>query len=113
MTDPEKPVFLTVVGGSVTTYSKHNPSFKVIDLDKATMLPINMYTYSIDLDEANTTGQPVWRKLHDYKETYTMTDLSPSSFKDLNLRVFAERALAKKVLANKHAQNKYASDKPN
>ena len=45
MTNPDKPVYVTTVGGSVTTYWYMNPSFKVIDLDAETMLPINMYTY--------------------------------------------------------------------
>jgi len=50
MTNPEKPVVVTTVGGSVTTYDFMNPSFMVLDLDAKTMLPINMHTYYIDVD---------------------------------------------------------------
>ena len=56
MSNPGKAVMLNSVGGSVTTYSGHNPSFMVIDFDQETMLPVNMYTYYMDLERANREG---------------------------------------------------------
>lgn len=100
MTNPEKPVVVTTVGGSVTTYDFQNPSFMVLDLDSQMMLPTNMHTYYIDVEEANKVGTPNWTELHDYLEAYEMEDLSPSSFKDLALRIFADRELAAYFRAN-------------
>ena len=62
MTNPEKPILVTSVGGSATTYNFNNPSFMVIDLDAKTLLPINMKTFYIDVEEANRDGQPTWRE---------------------------------------------------
>lgn len=108
MTNPEKPVVVTSVAGSVTTYDFMNPSFMVIDIDAKTMLPVNFHTYYIDIDEANTSGKPDWRELHDYRESYEMADLSPSSFKDLALRIFTDKDLATVFEHHKRRDNKNA-----
>lgn len=100
MTNPEKPVVMTTVGGSVTTYDYQNPSFKVIDIDAGMMLPTNMHTYYIDVDETNERGAPEWRELHDHIKDYQMSDLSPSSFRDLALRIFGNKDLANYFRAN-------------
>lgn len=88
MTNPSKPVVLHTVAASTTTYELHNPSFKVLELDRDTLLPVNMYSHALDLDEANATGTATWREIHDYKTTYQMADLRPSNFKDLAYRIF-------------------------
>ena len=106
MTNPEKPVVVTSVGGSVTTYDFMNPSFMVLDIDAKTMLPVNMHTYYIDVDEANEAGKPNWTELHDYKESYKMDDLRPSNFKDLATRIFTDKDLAKEFLYNERRHNK-------
>lgn len=113
MTNPEKPVVMTTVAGSVTTYDFNNPSFMVIDLDAKTMLPVNMHSYYIDVAEANATGKPEWRELHDYKTTYEMEDLRPSNFKDLATRIFEDKDLAMEFLKNENRQNKYKDYKLN
>ena len=56
MTNPEKPIMFTTVSGSATNMGFKNPSFMLIDLDAETMLPVNMHSYYMDLDEANETG---------------------------------------------------------
>ena len=113
MTNPEKPVLMTTVGGSMTTYNFNNPNFMVLDLDAATMVPTNMHTFYIDVKEANAMGAPDWRELHDYKESYSMPDLSPSSFKDLAVRIFTDKELATEFQANEHRRNPYASQEVN
>ena len=102
MTDSTKAVSVNSVGGSATTYGNMNPSFMVLDFDAEYMVPLNMHTYYIDVDEANESGSPDWKELHDYLETYSMADLSPSSFKDLNLRMFTDADLALTFTKNKH-----------
>ena len=111
MTNPEKPVMVTTVGGSVTTYDFQNPSFMVLDLDAEMMVPTNMHSYYIDVEEANESGSPDWTELHDYLDAYSMPDLSPSSFKDLALRIFAQKDLATLFKSNEHRQNKQANHK--
>ena len=109
MTNPEKPVVLTTVGGSTTTYDFMNPTFMVLDLDAKTMLPVNMYTYYIDVDKANAEGEPNWEMLHDYKESYKMDDLRPSNFKDLAVRIFTDKELATTYEHHKRRNNKNAT----
>ena len=108
MTNPEKPILLTSVGGSVTTYEFNNPSYMVIDFDAKTMLPINMKTWYIDVEEANRDGQPTWRELHDYTTTYALEDLSPSSMKDLAVRILTDKQLASEFMFNEKRQNIYS-----
>ena len=84
MTNPEKPVLTHAIGGSVTPLSGcksngkcgSNPMFMSLDIDASTLLPININSHYFDLNDANTTGTPVWQS-HDYLETYSMEDLSP------------------------------------
>ena len=77
------------------------------------MVPTNMHSYYIDVDEANEAGKPDWRELHDYRETYSMPDLSPSSFKDLALRMFTDKELATEYRINMHRNNKNADNSVN
>lgn len=105
MTNPEKPVMVTSVGGSVTTYDFNNPSFMVIDMDAQTLLPTNMATWYINVDEANKEGTPTWRQLHDYRESYELADLSPHAMKDLGVRILTNRELATEFLLNEKRQN--------
>jgi len=107
MTNPEKPVVVTSVGPSVTAYGSVNPSFMVVDIDAKTMLPVNMHTYYMDIEEANQAGKPEWKVLHDYKESYTMNDLRPSNFKDLAQRIFTDKDLATEFLKNESRLNKH------
>ena len=65
MSNPEKSILVNSIGGSVTTYEFRNPSFKVIDFDAETMLPVNMHTYYSDLSKVTTESGPMWLELHD------------------------------------------------
>ena len=105
ISNPAKPVFVSEVASSITTYSGNNPSFKVIDFDKATMVPVNMKTYYLDLADANETNEPKWALLHDYLETYQMKDLSPASFKKLSQRLFTDPEVQHTFSMNRHAQS--------
>ena len=103
--NPATPVMVANVAGSVTTYSVQNPSYMIVEFDQATMLPINMYTYYMDLAKANADGQPTWELLHDYKETYGLADLSPKSMLDLSQRFLTDADLANTFEWNMHAQH--------
>jgi hypothetical protein len=95
MSNPGKAILLNNVGGSVTTYTNINPSFMTIEFDAQTMLPLNMYTYTFDLDLANQEGNsPQWFMQHDYLTEYGLTDMSPSSLLDLSKRFKTDMDLA-------------------
>lgn len=110
MSDPMKPVFVTSVVGAVTTYAQGNPSFQVLDIDTETLLPTNKYTYYTDVEKLDETGNITWSMLHDYKETYSMNDMSPSSFKDLAVRILLDPKIATIFKDNIKRQNSNADD---
>ena len=60
------------IAGSLTTNVDYNPSFGVIDFDAENMLPVNIYTYRLDLDKANRLGDATWELLHDYLKHYEL-----------------------------------------
>ena len=94
MTNPEKPIGLATIGGIVTINGGYkHPSFMVVDLDEKTLLPVNMYTYYMNLDEANETGTPVWRVLHGYSKEYSLLDMSPDSMRDLAIQILPTMSL--------------------
>mmetsp|Transcript_4747 Transcript_4747/g.6255 ORF Transcript_4747/g.6255 Transcript_4747/m.6255 type:complete len:239 (+) Transcript_4747:1215-1931(+) len=102
--NPGTPLMLANVAGSVTTYSVQNPSYMIIELDQETMLPVNMYSYALDIERANAEGHPTWELIHDYKEAYGMTDLSPWSMKALSERFLSDADVAAEFTWNQHAQ---------
>lgn len=101
MSNLGKPILVSKVGGSVTTYNNINPSWGVMKLDAETMLPLNIYTYYLDVTEANATGEAKWELLHDMLETYDMKDLSPSSYLDLAERMRTDMELSRLFEWNK------------
>lgn len=96
---------LANVAGSVTTYSVQNPSYMIIELDQETMLPVNMFTYAMDIAKANKEGTPTWELIHDYKETYGLKDLSPKSMLELSERIRDDFDTAAEFDWNLHAQH--------
>ena len=105
--NPGKALMLNTIGGSVTTYTKMNPSFMLIEFDQQTLLPINMKTYFMDVNKANESGEPTWELLHDYLDTYHLKDLSPSSMLELS-----ESFLVDDELASLFEWNKYRQARP-
>ena len=74
----------------------NNPAFALIEVDEATMLPINYQIYGIDLDEANRKGVADWKLLIDYVKDYNMTEMSPNGLLDLSERIMTDNYLLKK-----------------
>ena len=63
-----------------------------------------MYTYALDIDEANSTGSPKWKYLHDYKTEYGLDDLSPQSMLSLAKAFQTDTDLANTFTWNTHAR---------
>jgi hypothetical protein len=91
------------MAGSATTFLRKNPSFNVIELDEATMLPVNIKTYYFNISNATDyPKKPQWEYLHDYIQTYLLHDMSPDSiFNRLALRVLNEEQVALEYNWNK------------
>jgi len=77
----------------------------IIEMDQETGLPVNAYTYAMDIDKANADGQPTWELVHDYKETYGITDMSPRSMMELSERFLTDQDVATEFSWNMHAQH--------
>ena len=60
----------------------------MIEFDKEFMVPINIFTYYMNLTKANeNVGEtPTWELLHDFKEEYGLQDLRPS-----NMELFTKK----------------------
>ena len=69
--------------GSATPYLHKSPgkepSFAVLYVDPETMLPVDYETWNFDLEYANKFDIPKWRRLLNWRDTYGLKDLSPSS----------------------------------
>lgn len=81
---------LNLITGSGTSGGDRNPAFTVIDWDKEFMVPLNIHTYYMNLTEANAHPDttPTWQVLHDFKQEYSLEDLSPASMKELTNRMY-------------------------
>lgn len=79
---------------SLTPHEDVNPSFRVFEVDEATMLPHKVTTYSVNLRDK----QPEWKKHHELTEHYGMTDLSPKSFDALSTRIREDKVVANKFV---------------
>ncbi len=67
----------------------------MIDVDEATMLPINFRIFYLDLVEANASGVPEWKQLIDYVKDYDLVDgvTSPDSLHEFLIRMTQEKHL--------------------
>lgn len=59
-TNTNKMIGIQQVGPSVTTLKNKNPGFVVVEIDEATMLPLNFQIYAFDLEKANQVGIADW-----------------------------------------------------
>ena len=59
----------------------------------------------MSIEKANEDGYPTWELLHDYKETYGLTDMSPKSMLDLSKRFLSDPSLANLFSWNMHVQH--------
>ena len=59
-------------------------------MDSEKMIPIDIETYSFDIDKANKYNQPEWVRNFSDKSIYNLTDLSPQSYFDFAQRMFVD-----------------------
>ena len=93
-----KNIGINFYAGSVTSRVEKNPSFNVIEFDEEYLIPLNIKSYSFDLNKANTEGQPTWTLLHDYVSYYSLPDLRPDHIMTLANRILADSAVASQYI---------------
>ncbi|CDW88676.1 ser thr protein phosphatase family protein [Stylonychia lemnae] len=79
--------------GGMTTWSQGSPSVCVYEVDEETMLPVNRYTYSFDMQKANKEGKISWNLRTNWIKDLKMKDLSPSSVSEFALRLTQDKKL--------------------
>lgn len=86
----------SLITGSGTSGGNQNPAFTVTEWDQEFMVPMNIYTYYMNLTvtNANPSEEPTWQVLHNFKSSYNLTDLSPASMKDFAHRMYNDSELA-------------------
>ncbi len=95
----KKPIGMSFIVPSGTTFRGKPPGFNVVELDPDTMIPLNLETWAFDLNHANEFDEPRWEKLYDYKEDLELKDLSPNSFSDWSYRLFSNETVCQQYRA--------------
>ena len=93
-----------LITGSGTTKTGINPGFTVIEWDAEFMVPVNTFTYYMDMVESNKNPEqePKWMLLHDALTEYGLKDLSPDSMSNL-----LDKFYNSKTMATQYEQNRY------
>ena len=73
-----------------------DPTFQVAYLDPDTLLPLDVETFTFDLQKANKQpdGKPEWYKAYSMKQAYNLKDLSPQSFLDFANDIYVNETAA-------------------
>lgn len=70
----------------MTPYTNLNPAYRIYYVDgdhsDTTRSVIDHETWTMNLQEANRIGQPIWRKSYSAKDAYSMSGLRPSDWSD-------------------------------
>ncbi|XP_041971313.1 sphingomyelin phosphodiesterase-like [Aricia agestis] len=83
--DAGNPINVAWGAGAATTYSNYNLNYKIATIDPESFGPLNIANYVYNLTEANLTPNrsPHWFQLYDFKNSFELQDLSPSSMNAL------------------------------
>ncbi|KFM77578.1 Sphingomyelin phosphodiesterase, partial [Stegodyphus mimosarum] len=88
-----RPTNIIYIGPSVTTYDGVNPGYRIYTVDgnypRSSRVVLDHETYYLNLTEANSHMEPVWRFEYSAKEAFNMTSLLPSDW-DLLINHFEE-----------------------
>ncbi|XP_072029445.1 sphingomyelin phosphodiesterase-like [Amphiura filiformis] len=80
----KRPTNVVYVGGSVTTYSQINPSYRVYTVDGnysgSSWVVLDHATHILNITEANLTDKPKWQLEYTAKSAYGMESLLPSDW---------------------------------
>lgn len=93
-----KPVHINLTTGALTTFTQAYPSFRKYIVDKQTMLPLKVETWTLDPN----AEYPSFELNHELTDYYNITNLSPA-----NIAGIADSMLNDSELAMKYLNTKY------
>ena len=96
------PTKVQWIAPSFTTYTFHNPSFRLFQADEDTKIVTDYTQYVLNLNKANLdpSTPPTWDVAYSFKEFYGVKDLTPQSVYNLALNIGNNQTLALQYLAN-------------
>lgn len=104
--EDSKPINVNHLAPSLTTINTVNPSFRVFTLDASTLLPIQIETFTMDIEQANKDDQyAIFQKTHELTEEYSLNDLSPNSFYLLSQKLKINEELAVRFQINRNSKS--------
>eukprot|EP01133_Synstelium_polycarpum_P008946 gene8946-10492_t len=74
------PTGMAYIAPSLTTYTYHEPAFRIYEYDYDTNQVVNFHQYHTNLTEANASGDLKVYHSYNAKELYSMEDLSTVSW---------------------------------
>jgi len=85
---------------SFTSYGPHNPSFRILEVDSETLLPLEIYTYRLNLTHYNENlniTELEWDLAYKFTEEYNITNLYDyKGIDDLTERLRTDKETQKK-----------------
>ena len=86
-TNVTEPVNVVYVCPSITPFVDLNPGFRVYEVDAATNVITNHFTYVMDLQASNSAQLPIWNLEYDAKSAYEMKSLSPKEWHKVTVKM--------------------------
>jgi len=79
------PVGVVYVAPSLTTFTEHEPSFRIFEVDTETNVLLNYYQYRLNLTKwnADPSGPIAWDVFYNFLEEYNVTDMSVGTYQKL------------------------------
>jgi len=111
-----EPAVAVYVGAAPTPYGGVNPTFRVYDVDAATMEVVDYTDYTVDLAAQGLLNQVArepaarWRASYSAKAAYNMTDLAPQDWHLLAERMRTDNDLFRRWEVNYHTNNSAVAD---
>jgi len=66
-------------------------------MDAETLLPVDLESYSFNLERANVHNDPVWSRKYSIKDSYNLPNMSPQSFYNYAQSIIYDEKAAMKV----------------
>lgn len=96
----ERPTNVLYVPGSVTTFSRLNPTFRIYEVDGlyngSSWYPLDYQNYYLNITEVNQSQKSVWRKEYSAKADLGLKNLYPADWDDLINRMKKDDTLFQK-----------------
>lgn len=100
-------VGISMLTGSLTTYSDRNPSFRIIEIDRETLRPVNFHQYRLDLEKANSNPEKEeleFDKVYSFLEEYEIKDMTHIGIHDFLNKLENDRVTISKFKHHKDSK---------